>query len=206
MPSSPKQIDYAPPATPHKKHMQRVVILVTLVVVLILGYRLSPVVWRNAQLWYWQVQCLGYEPVSPEAIIDQTSVPHAWLEFYALLSPPGQNSGGTLFLHQRIGADGRPWLVTVDLAPQSANSVIVRTFAPGSIFQPAKEIRDYNITWTFGGVKWTYGKTDPADPSHFTLRYTSDGQVQVVDGWLTTLGDVRLEIRPAPQTSPSTAP
>lgn len=42
------------------------------------------------------------------------------------------------------------------------------------------------------------GQPDPADASHFTLRYDIDGQPGTIDGWLDSFDRVRLQVRDGP--------
>jgi hypothetical protein len=126
-------------------------------------------------------------------------LPECWTRF--VQANPGfpTASGPILFLHELRTPSGRSRLVAVAGAfdpltlPQFINGYDVG----GEVIEPA--------TWTTpsqnrtGGMfisvltdlrpepphlRVYAGQPDPADPSHFTIRYEVEGVTHVVDGWL----------------------
>jgi hypothetical protein len=42
------------------------------------------------------------------------------------------------------------------------------------------------------------GQSDPADASHFTIRYSIDGSFGTIDGWLNDADDISMQVRDGP--------
>lgn len=135
-------------------------------------------------------------------------VPRAWNEFYARLSPPGLRSAGTAFLHTLRNGSGER-LVAVDVIHSSSATsgerdvLLPRVIATGSWLRPPREIwvSPNETTQTSkspqpadvlslsgveeaGPYRVFAGQIDPADASHFTIRFESGDRSGVVDGWL----------------------
>ena len=140
-------------------------------------------------------------------------VPPAWSKFYGLLSPPGFQSRGTVFLHERRTPGGRRLLVAVDYLGrgfQDAGNFFldvsefhIRAFESGGPFALPVEVQSDQAPlslYTSGGVqaplRLRAGQPDPDDPTHFTIRWELPGSdaAGVIDGWVRDRG-VALERR-----------
>ena len=70
----------------------------------------------------------------------------------------------------------------------------------------SKELSSTNwqglVGW-YNSVKIYGGRTDAANPSHFTIDADIDGRRRLIDGWITDADDnVKLQVRSASSTSP----
>lgn len=145
----------------------------------------------------------------------QAYVPTCWQRFHA-------ESGATLFLHERhagAGGTGPARVVAVERPPGGwlpfghpldlQVSVIAPVGLTGtpSDCQPPYELKRLLRTLRTSGfpiyiqgppVRFYAGQVDPADLSHFTIRYAIGGQSGTVDGWLQADDTVRIQIRDGP--------
>jgi hypothetical protein len=150
--------------------------------------------------------------------IDKTplapAVPHEWAQFYAMLSPPGMSSSGTLFLHERTSRSGNRRLVAVDASSSALYGVgpvtvilMPRVVRPGSVLEEPTQVVHTRTGFMFApeGRRAYAGQPDPNDPSHFTIRFAGASNARVVDGWLGDDDHVVIEPRSAAD-SPTTRP
>jgi hypothetical protein len=119
-----------------------------------------------------------------------------------------------LFLHERISKNGARRLVVVlsdfstDMRPLFINEydVVAASLNPARWNTGASEdqwpvkIRVTNGLAPKARLKINAGQPDPADASHFTIRYERDGASGTVDGWLRdqsppALGGTWVELR-----------
>jgi hypothetical protein len=163
---------------------------------------------RRVRFLYWQHRCLAYTSAPSQLVHDSnasknTLVPPEWMNFYALYSPPGFNSEGTVFLHEMSKPNGERRLVAVDLthslALTDALVLVSRVFAPGTMFQPPQEMGDVYFSAPViagpDGGKVFAGSLDPSDASHFTFRTDDGSDVVTHDGWLQNDDTVRFSTR-----------
>jgi hypothetical protein len=150
-------------------------------------------------------------------------VPMQWQKFYAILSPPGFWSTGTLFLHIRTSPSGHARLVAIDLSGSVLHSggkdypsCSLHLISPGSLLNPPTEVLGESLDCKVAlesyrsNVVLYPGQSDFADASHFTMRFVikdennaeSEG---LIDGWLTDDDHVLLETRRA-SSAPTTQP
>jgi hypothetical protein len=180
-----------------------------------------PPAWQRIQLFYWQHQCLNYSPPENAAVFtDQSSAtsatlhdsinsvtPLAWSRFYQLISPPGIQSEGTIFLHELIRPDGRTRLVAVDLnfdLQDAGHLIEARVFSTGSILHRPKQLGNYcsrRFPFTPLDLVVFAGQPDPADRSHFTFKIREGSRNQIYDGWLQNDDTVSIGER-TPTTQP----
>ena len=169
------------------------------------------------RLVYVERQCAAYRAIGETVCaIDNTTPtaslaslpPECWKGYYGLVSGTGFKSDGTAFLHERFTPLGHPRIVAVDVELQnrirspSAADPISRT--EGVTF--SKELSSTNwqglVGW-YNSVKIYGGRTDAANPSHFTIDADIDGRRRLIDGWITDADDnVKLQVRSASSTSP----
>jgi hypothetical protein len=60
----------------------------------------------------------------------------------------------------------------------------------------------FDVTAMPRHIRFFAGQVDPADDSHFTIRFERDQEKGIVDGWLTDDGDMRLLVRDANSNTP----
>jgi hypothetical protein len=147
--------------------------------------------------------------VAPAAIF----VPGCWEHFGAHL-PFYSGGGAVLFLHEMISKSGVHRLVSIEHSPNDHAQVFVpgydvneQIFEPGTVAvapKPVPMLFPYDVIEAFGNppqaLKIYAGQIDPADPSHFTIRYEMWGQTDVVDGRLDPTGNwIELKTRNPPK-------
>jgi hypothetical protein len=231
-------IPYAPAPPRHRRLARRWLLPAVAAGLLASASWWGPPAWFRVQLAYFERQCAGHT-APPETIVYTESaadakqlvaspsgyepgptpgsvfrVPGAWSAFYRLLSPPGLQSRGTAFLHERRTPDGRPVLIAVDYLGDAfkdsghlgAYSAVfhVRAFEPGRAFTLPVEFQTGRASlplYTYergpGPLRLRAGQPDPADPTHFTIAWevADDPKVNgVIDGWVRARG-VELERR-----------
>lgn len=165
----------------------------------------GPATWRSTRLQYDWVRCENYTPRSGSVVYDRRPgtgiVPDAWSQFYALFSPPGLKSDGTVFLHRLIDPAGNWLLVAIDIDAQSMTTATVRArvFVPGRWVAPPREVSNDATRYTFSipaDARVLAGQVDPADPSRFGFTVVSPNQQRRhFEGFLTS--DDRCVIRPS---------
>jgi hypothetical protein len=139
--------------------------------------------------------------------------PQEWKDFNAATGGTQINGWGTLFLHELRTPSGTRRLVGVDFTGSSRGWIAGQPL-PIHIVLAA---RVYDWPWAMampkvrtvwsGGMELPHregvlrvlpGQIDPADPSHFTIPYTVDGQAGTIDGWLKDDDKILLEPRRTP--------
>jgi hypothetical protein len=211
------ELAYAPRAhAPKRRHVAAiatVIACVALVAVAILwGSR-----WVTCiRLVYVERQCAAYRASGDTVFSTDSSKsasqvaslpPSCWKGFYSLVSGTGFASDGTAFLHERFTPNGHPRLVAVDVESGSGSiSLRCRSYSRTEGLTFSRELSSTNwqglIGW-YNNVKILGGRTDAANPSHFTIDADIDGKHQIIDGWITDADDnVKLQVRAASSTSP----
>jgi hypothetical protein len=204
-------LEYAPPAPWHRRRgARRAMIFATLLLAGLTAWRIGPQAWRHTQLLYWQNKCMNYTAPADQVVFSANDgskvVPKEWTRFYELLSPPGQFSMGTVFLHERVAPNGNRRLVGVDVGSMADSSLqytflYPRSFVPGTAFS-APVVRSHLdvavLSNTFESDKYYAGQLDESDKSHFTLRLVRGQSETIIDGWLKDDDGVLLEARTSP--------
>ncbi|WP_428938679.1 hypothetical protein [Fontivita pretiosa] len=193
-----------------------------------------PTTMQHLQLIYWQSRCVNYVPAPGQAVdlylrSGRADVPVAWSRFYSMLSPPGHNSRGTVYLGWLQRPDGARRLVAIDTCTWSISGqrdtvgLICRVIVPGNLIRSPRFASDEISATTSGQFVWRifmvdlrpesqvlFGLRDPGDPTHLTIQYTHEGKQYFIDGWLRNNDRVLLEQRseqapiwPAPSSRPS---
>ncbi len=214
-PPSQPELHYAPPPPLRRhRHLARWLIALTLLIALLLSSRWGPLLWRRTQALYWQRQCMTYNisPSQPvlQAIANQSPqssvVAAPWRRLYALLSPPGLRSEGTVFLHERTSPGGHHRLVAVDLhrmTPIAAQPAMLgystKVFAVGALLsEPVEQPHGSNVTYFYPIVQEIRvygGSLDSSDASHFSFRYIQGNVQGEMNLWLRDDDSIASEIR-----------
>jgi hypothetical protein len=187
---------------------QRIAIGVALVLAIGLSWRAAPPIWHRIQLVYWQGRCFDYTAPADQVVFSNPKqisvIPREWSNFYNLRSPPGMNSLGTVFLHERTTSDGRRrWLVAVDVIVMNQGigptlTLLTSTTEPLSLRNEGGQQRgEWGGRWELKNDAVIYaGQPDDKDRSHFTIHLTTSGKDELLDGWLLSDGRIKLEPRP----------
>lgn len=206
------QLDYAPlPAWPQRRTVRRWLTLALMLVVGLLAAKWAPVAWNHVRLIHYQSKCLEWAAPTDRLLYHQPQVgapAPEWSHFYRLLSPPGGKPAATIFAHEFRHKDGSPRLIVVEVPLTASNNcnyeIDLRVIRPGGIWtRPQLLWQDTWLSaWYFGprnapdGTLRLYaGQPDPADRSHFTIRYAYRDQEGTLDGWLQANDTILLEPR-----------
>lgn len=123
----------------------------------------------------------------------------------------GKNGGPILFLHGRQSSDGTTRLVGVGLM-----SLEDREDLCSDVLVPASDDETYprpdrQSDLEIGRrpqkpITFMAGQPDPADASHFTIRYSIEDQSGTIEGWLMDGGLVKMRVRDGPARPLSVMP
>ncbi len=113
-----------------------------------------------------------------------------------------------LFIHARRAPDHPERLVVLDCSEyvNYQRGITALSFRASVIALASVRLRSYAEAG-FGGsgralahghLQFFAGQPDPADPSHFTMRYEINSKPGLIDGWLTEKDDIRLTVRNGP--------
>jgi hypothetical protein len=133
-------------------------------------------------------------------------IPKCWAAYQGLIPGPmrwGNSGGAVLFLHELVAKNGVHRIVAIEHAPSWEPQVFVCGYdIDPTMISPATGLTTpatllpqmYAIDVLIGlnqppqKLRIYAGQIDPADPSHFTIRYEQWGQTDVVDGRLDPTG------------------
>jgi hypothetical protein len=154
-------------------------------------------------------------PPAPAAAV---FIPKCWPAFRGFIPGPmlyGSSGGAVLFLHELVAKNGVHRIVAIEHAPSSQTQMFVCGYdINATVISPAAGLKSpatfmpqiYEIDMLVGlnrppqKLRIYAGQIDPADPSHFTIRYEQWGQTDVVDGRLDPTGKwVELTCRKHPE-------
>jgi hypothetical protein len=194
------KLHYAPqsPADRHRRRLYRLIVILCSLSIVSVAYLWCPVMWSRVQLIYWQHRCLVNEFPPGQPIFDQaanrSNIPVAWSNFYALLSPPGFRSAGTLFLHKRTTADGKSWLIALDLVHppgMKGFAVVSRTIACGDLFNEPREKLSSQCgeIGANGSLVVRTATVDPDDPSRLDVQCIDNGTPLTIAGHVESQGN-----------------
>ena len=218
MSNPPPQIEYSQPIPWHRRRrIQRAIVVGVIAIGLSVGgYLWGPAVWRQAQLLYWQRQCMAFDRGQPTTVYDSAAkvmdIAECWTNFNAAYSPPGMISHGTILVHEMRNPQGEVRLVGIDAIGShfpAQPDISVRVFVPGNLLRPPRQQR--MILQSPGRAfpapqdstfQLTSGTVDPRDLSHAWFTYVKDGETKVIDVWLGNDDDVTLEKRESPTAPP----
>src|SRR2546422_482869 len=116
--SRPAPLDYsASPAWHRRRVARRLAWVFTGILLVVISWKLVPMMERRARAWYWQRLCLSYaDPVGQIVLSENRNSPATpWSKFYSTLSPRSSLAVGTAFLHERVSPAGKRRLVVIEL-------------------------------------------------------------------------------------------
>ena len=216
------ELQYAPRPPRGRRIIRRLSVLAVVAAVAGSSAWWFPRLRENAQMFYWQRQCMAHAVPPATVVHDRPDgppntaprvmlVPPQWTSLYGSISPPGLRSEGTVFLHAMKSREGIRRLVAVDEVdggPLTSNRHVQyvefcwRVIEPGSVLTRPRVVRTGNHALRFegdpSGYRLTAGRVDPADPSHFTFTCAVVGRTYTVDGWLRNDDSVSIAPRPDP--------
>lgn len=226
MTQSPPQLDYAQKSRDRTRKFLRRVFFALIIIVPIVASK--PFVMRyfeHVQAMRLFSNCLHATP--PTVAYSIQSVPNSnrliglpvmsppdWLNINLQLSTYIPN-GGTLFLGSLTTPNTEQrWLVGVDITSLASDPnaivtqarVIERDGSFGSLRYGQASHQFVRITDDFQKMVLHGGVVDPANQSHFTIRYKADDKPGIIDGWLKEDGSVILEKRDESPTTTSSPP
>jgi hypothetical protein len=197
------KLGYAPRTRVHAhghRHVARVATILTALAMLIVAAMWGARWVRCVRVVNVERQCAAYR-MQGQSVCEinngektgwTTSLPpECWSRFYSLVSGGGFRTDGTAFLHERFTPLGKPRLIAVDVevvqqTPDLSLSLHCRSYSRSHGFTLPQELSSTNwqgLGW-FHNIKILGGKTDAANPSHFTIDMEIDGQPHTFDGWI----------------------
>jgi hypothetical protein len=155
--------------------------------------------WLKLQLLYWQSRCMSHA-APPTQVVESRQMDPQWQRFTELLAPPGLQSAGTIYLHERVSPGGNRRLIAVSLRAACGNGAdahvaLPHVIIPGGLFSRPREVQCETPLWMPYEVRVYAGQSDLQNPSHFTFVIDTDERQHVVDGWLGDDDTVKLEPR-----------
>ena len=112
---------------------------------------------------------------------------------------------GIAFMHARRATGKAKRIVLIELNAMSSNNLSSNTqflTLSGKTVIPSSGMRvnggEIRLPTTFGPIQLFAGQPDPADESHFTMKYCLGSQTGIIDGWLLPSECVKLQIRNGP--------
>lgn len=204
--------DSNPPRGLHRKYFRMIFVAGIAAALWFWG----PPIWRQANMLYWQYECLHYQapPSQPIFIrLFDLSTPAYCADnpIQHLVSVPYATSKWrpTLFLHEIKGADGSPLLGTVffeiDFDSNGAMHLVCygEEYYPGSIWGKPKfkwtgDAGDIHLETSapLKSLKVFPALIDAGNPNHFTFIYQLDGISHTADGWIDANGQFLISARP----------
>ena len=155
--------------------------------------------WLKLQLLYCQTRCMSHAAPATQVIALRQVHPQ-WQRFGELLSPPGPQPAGTVYLHERVSPGGNRRLVAVNLhgpGGRGRQFALPRVVVPGGLFSHPREVpcQESLLIPEGGGIRVYAGQSDAQNAAHFTFVIDTDRRQHVVDGWLRDDDTVKLEPR-----------
>ena len=187
------RIQYAPVKPGEKRRRIARRVLPALVVLLLapLFWKCGTMAWHRGKVLYWQRASMNRVAPPDQVVMDTSGGSFVsaveWDRLNTAYAPPGKVRLPTLFLHERKNPGGESRLVAVHCQfPISLQASIFATVVrPGSLYREPQEVSSDNLTLdVWESIRIYAGQPDPADPTHFTINYETNGRKMMVDGWL----------------------
>jgi hypothetical protein len=159
-----------------------------------------------------QSQCLHYtapanqvvfrhDPANLTGAKVQTFAASAlWISFHGLVTGRYWIAVPVLYLHGRRTPSGEKQLICVRAISGDESGLLVErnVVRPGGWGREPVMVRSATDRLSLPSAKSLVvyaGQSDPNDPTHFTIAYSTDGQSGTIDGWVLDQGEIRLELR-----------
>jgi hypothetical protein len=215
--NGPPQLEYGQAPVWHRRRSSRRVALMLFgLIALGFGVRWGNFLVDRVRANYWFAKCLTYDAPADKPVYEPrqsgwvTTIPEPWTKFSLYWGGSAPMTGGTLFLHERRTRAGDRRLIAVD----AVTMIFPRTlqlqasvFGPAIGVAPARRksavVRVLNMPTDADELRIYMGQPDPADASHFTMRYEIGNQHGLIDGWLRDDDTVVIELREESLTPPS---
>jgi hypothetical protein len=201
-------LDYGPVPTNQKRWFRRTVRIIVLLGIVAGIYFLGPPTWRWTQFLYWQNRCLGYT-APPNHVVFDYDVPNCTIkscdsQLACSIIDPNFLGEGTVFLHEMRKPDGNTRLVWCGVYEDgsAAPRIILQhdcrelQFIPTMVKRFVPPTDTIDIPKNCQRLKVFAGQLDPADRSHFTFDYDTDGARHTVDAWLNNQDQLLISPRP----------
>jgi hypothetical protein len=140
--------------------------------------------------------------------------PWPWREFPST----GVGADGVAFLHERMTPSGQRRLVVVEVWLRwpvgtgrqvlQLNNYVIRPRAMAARPEIANNavfcypVEEFSSLASTDRVRLFAGQPDASDPTHFTIGYAVNGKTGTIDGWLTNVDRVNLQVRDGPAKKP----
>ncbi len=175
--------------------------------------------WAHGQIMWWQRACANYEMRSDGPLITTSGpstgialpLPGSWISYESSASNappagPARQFQTLAFLHRLRSPGGHERIVAARCIIMYLTSASVLQAFQCEVVEPAEfwslsSRPKIHLGRSSGGypthrkIEVFGGRTDPADPAHFTIAYTVEGKPGTIDGWLNDDETVKLQIR-----------
>ena len=153
---------------------------------------------------------LNHETASPWPVASWA--PRDWVELIRCLDPTLKSlhfSPPLVFMHERKSADGRRRLVVLrydgDITSEGGptNHTFDFELVDPSGWPALKSVRTFQTTILSVSHPFSriyFGQPDPADSSHFQLKYETEDGAGIIDGWLRNDHELSLECSDGPES------
>jgi hypothetical protein len=187
------------------------------------AWRGAPGQWARANYWYWvcahhtdppnKIVYAYNDPEAQATILADGGVRSIYLPAEAFI--PSHSMArllqvhrlfqSTCFLHERRGIGKARKLVAIDIDRRWPGDILLTPsiYSRSTGARPSDEFfSGYDCMFSnSGGPVCIYaGQPDPTDPARFTIRYCSNGQPGVIEGFLRADDQVDLQIISGPAT------
>ena len=210
------QLQYAPRGAWHRRPGSRRAIIGAVVLIAgLASLKFAPSAWGHAKLLYWQRLCMRYEqPASRVIDPDDTGGNKQWMEYYAMLSPPGRKPAPIVALHEMRRPDGAARLIAIELTAARTIDMMIwvqgfdyHVIQPGGLWSRPRLVNNRFwhaeplARWGNGDLKFFAAQTDPADAAHLTIGFEfrrnlfSLPRRGQIDAWLYNDDSIKFEVR-----------
>jgi hypothetical protein len=214
------QLDYAPPPPAHQRRsFRRWLVYAVVAIIVFSGWFWVPRVARRFEVLYYQRLCLAH--AAPPTLVAIEPDPAKAKALVALgthiggmsgeaayvfdpLAAAYNTNGDCVFLHsRRKPTGGEVRLVVVDIVKiNDATQLNATSIKPATLVSNARSVAVKFHAMPPGPSypRFDYprlyaGQVDPADDSHFTIKYEYSDRSGTIDGWLRDDDSVVLEPR-----------
>jgi hypothetical protein len=224
--SAAEPLQYAPRPSSRRRLFRRVLLALASIALAAAAARWGRPAYDLAALLYHQHVCLTYHATADQVVFDSDPAhaaalandpnfviagscafrrsPADWQPFKVtpVWMPPTPQA--MVFLHERRAVGGTPRLVAIERdAGPDCLAFSASVLEPAGISRPAKAVTcglssNVGDTTSHFDTRFFAGQPDPADPSHFTIRFERAGTTHLIDGYLLADNSITLTQRDKP--------